>query len=354
MNASILEILSSINNAGFQSYVVGGYTRDNILGRKTSDIDITTNAKPKELAILFPGAVISEEDYGSVKITTSKYNYEITTFRKELSYQKRIPKIEYVNDLTVDLKRRDFTMNTICMDQNGKIIDLFNGLEDINNKKIKMVGNSYEKLKEDPLRILRAIRFATILNFNLDKDLYKAIIKNKNLLKDLSDYRIRSELDLILSSPSYYKGLYLLDKTGMKKVLNLKYKKVVFTEDICGMWSQIESNLVFTKKEKDAMAIIRNILKNKSINNNTVYKYGLYLNIVAGTILGITKEKTNMIFNNLPIQSKKDINIEYSDILNIAKKDKKICGEIYNQIEYLILNNKLNNKKDDIIKFIRK
>ena len=168
MDKNIYEILNKIEKCGFEAYIVGGYVRDYLLGIKSYDIDICTNALPKDIAKIFIGNV-SNINYGSYKLTFNNYNFDITTYRRELEYTNRRPtKIEYTSNLLLDIERRDFTMNTIIMNKKGEIIDLLGGINDIQNKKIKCVGNPDNKLKEDPLRILRAIRFAITLNFSLD------------------------------------------------------------------------------------------------------------------------------------------------------------------------------------------
>ena len=130
--------------------------------------------------------MVIEEKYGSTKLNYKNYYFDITTFRRDIVYKdnRRPSKIEYVDDISEDLERRDFTINTMCMDKDGNIIDLFNAKKDINDKVIRTVSDADKKIKEDSLRILRAIRFATILNFRIDKDLEKAIIKNIKNIED--------------------------------------------------------------------------------------------------------------------------------------------------------------------------
>jgi len=172
MNETALKILKKINSNGFVSYLVGGYPRDLYLGKESIDYDICTNATPKELKEIFGESVLPAEQYGSVTLMYHNTRFEITTFRKDIKYinNRKPVEIEYVDNLLDDLKRRDFTMNTMCIDSNGNLIDLLNGKEDINDRIIRTVGNAELKIYEDSLRIHRAIRFATILNFKLDDD----------------------------------------------------------------------------------------------------------------------------------------------------------------------------------------
>lgn len=193
MYNTALSILKEINSTGYIAYIVGGYVRDYLLGINSSDIDITTSATPDIIASLYD-VVEDNSRFGSLKIKKNNYIFEITTFRKELEYNNRFPKIEFTDSLIEDLKRRDFTINAICMDEDESIIDLMGGIEDIEKKTIRSIGDVDIKLTEDPLRILRAIRFMGYLDFTLDESLKNSIIKNKELVKTLSKRRIDSEL----------------------------------------------------------------------------------------------------------------------------------------------------------------
>ena len=181
MNETALKVLKKINSNGYQAYLVGGYPRDLYIGRNSMDFDICTSATPKQLKEIFGNSMLPSEQYGSVTLLVHNIRFEITTFRKDIKYlNNRKPiEIEYVNNLIDDLKRRDFTMNTMCIDANGNLIDLLGGKEDINDKVIRTVGNANMRIYEDSLRILRAVRFATTLNFELDNELKEAIKKER-------------------------------------------------------------------------------------------------------------------------------------------------------------------------------
>ncbi len=354
MDKILRNILKSIENEGYEAYIVGGYVRDSLLGKTTYDVDICTNALPKELVSIFP-LYQNANGYGGFNLKIKQYNIDITTYRKELKYEGRNPvEIQYVSNLFEDIKRRDFTINSLCMDKNGNLIDLLNGQEDLKNKTIKVIGNVDKKFEEDPLRILRAIRFACILDFAIDSKTYNAIIKHKNKVKELSSERIKEELSKILSSPNFVKGLNLLSETGIKELLNLKYDNIKYVSDIMGMWAQIEiPNLSFSKMEKDNIDKIRNIIKLGKINNFNLFNDGLYVCQVAGEILGIDKKNINNSYKNMPIKSMKDIEISGKDVINILNiKPSKKVSEIVNDVKIQILNGKLKNKKNEIIKYI--
>jgi len=190
MYKNALILLEKINKLGYEAYIVGGYSRDKYLGIKSYDIDICTNMTPDIIKKNFN--VTKDNNYGSLIIDNI---YEITTYRKDIYLDSRFPKIEFVDNLEEDLKRRDFTINTLCIDYNGNYIDKLNSINDLNNKIIKTVKNSDESFNEDPLRIIRALRFKIDLDFTLSKEIIESIDKNKHLLTKVSKKRIEKEIN---------------------------------------------------------------------------------------------------------------------------------------------------------------
>ena len=193
------EILEEINiklkQINKQAYIVGGAVRDYLLNKKINDIDFVTNALISDLKLLFKGDY-SFERLGFCKILINNKYYDISTLRKEIySNNFRHPeKIIFVNSLKEDSLRRDFTINSLYMD-NDKIYDFHNGINDLNNKTIRMIGNIDQRIKEDPLRILRAIRFKIQLNFIIEEELDNYIKTHLYLLKEISRYQINKELN---------------------------------------------------------------------------------------------------------------------------------------------------------------
>lgn len=354
MNKLIKKVLNKIENAGFEAYLVGGYVRDLLVGKESYDIDITTNATPKELLVLFKNG--STKNLGGIDFKIKEYHFEITTFREEKKYQNRKPvEFNYVNDLSVDLKRRDFTINALCMDSKGGLIDKLNGLTDLQNSKIKMIGDPNIKLVEDPLRILRAIRFATILNFSIDPNLFKCLKKyHKEVLK-LSNTRIRDELDKIFLSSNVKQGLVLLDKIGISNILNINYDDIVYVKNIEAMYAQIniDYKLPFTKIERENIRKIKGIISSGEITKFTIYKHGLFLSHIAGEILNEKQEFITKLFKEMPIHERKDININTKDLQKSLNIEASSTSYILIRLENLILSDKLKNKRSEIIKYIK-
>lgn len=353
MNKTAKEILTLLESNGYKSYIVGGYVRDFLLGINSTDIDICTSATMKDVLSLIRGEV---NEYNSLNLKRNELNIDITTFRMEGSYQNRRPtSISYTSDLESDLKRRDFTINTICMDKEGHIIDILNGKKDLDDKIIRVVGDVKTKLKEDPLRILRAIRFATTLDFKLESGLASEVKKEGYLVSTLSAYRIKEELSKILTSPNYKKGLKLLKEFDLCDAIGISYTNLVPTKDICGMWAQMKwsKDLPFTKREKENIVKLREIMNLKIINSEVIYKYGLYLSLIAGEILGIEANSIHEIYERLPIYQRKELNISFLEIVDILEiTPSKKAGEIESFLIKEVVNGKLPNDKEKLKSYL--
>ena len=359
MYNSSIKLLQMIENAGYRAYIVGGYARDLYLDRKSADVDICTNATPKDLKEIFKDSMLPKEQYGSVAVIYNDIHFEITTFRKDIKYENnRLPvKIKYINDLKEDLKRRDFTINTLCIDSNGNMIDLLNAKEAIDAKIIKTVGNAKNKISEDALRILRAIRFATILNFKLDDELKKSIRRYGNLLKKLSYYRKKDELDKIFSSTNVKCGIDLILELGLEEHLEIpKLKDIVITSSSIGIWAQLDvlDKYSFTNNEKDLIVKVNEIRKLKSFDNFVLYKNGLYVVTIAAEMNNVDKKSLTERYMNLPIKNINEIAIsgnEICDILNI--KPSKLIKDILLDLERRIILGKLINDTKNITQYIK-
>lgn len=214
---NVKKAIEILNSNGFSAYVVGGCVRDNIMGKVPHDWDITTDAAPLNIKNAFSNFKTFDTGikYGTVSVIVDGETLEITTFRSEKIYSDhRTPdEVNFVGSLEEDLNRRDFTINALCT-SGEEIIDMFGGINDINNKTIRAIGNPDERFCEDALRILRALRFSSALGFEIEEKTKKSIFKNRWLLRYVSRERIRDEL------------LKLLSGENAKSVL-LEYKEII-------------------------------------------------------------------------------------------------------------------------------
>ncbi len=217
-------LIDTIYENGYEAFMVGGCVRDSVLNLIPNDYDITTNAKPKEIINIFKDYKIIDTGikHGTVSIILNNNIYEITTYRIEGEYENnRRPKtVEFTSSIEEDLRRRDFTINAMAYNKQFGIIDKFNGLEDLQNRIIKTVGNPDERFKEDGLRMIRAIRFSSKLGFNIDENTLNGIYKNSYIIKNISTERINDEFTKILLSDNP-QNIILLYKTNIFKYLGI-------------------------------------------------------------------------------------------------------------------------------------
>lgn len=225
IDPQVLEIYKRLENAGFEVYFVGGCVRNLLLGIKPKDWDLTTNATPPEIQAVFPDSFY-DNSFGTVGIplpqveeTEHKNVVEITTYRTETSYKdhRKPETVSWGKTIEEDLERRDFTINAIALrlGPDPIYVDPHHGQKDLEGKILKAVGNPDERFKEDALRLLRAIRFATQLSFSIEEKTMQAIVADAPLISHISGERIRDELLKILATDYAYEGIMLLDATGI-------------------------------------------------------------------------------------------------------------------------------------------
>lgn len=257
---NLLKIISKLEAENFEVFVVGGSVRDLLLKREVVDWDFTTNAKPEEILEIFPdakyknefGTVLVPEKYLDRNRDDSKNFYEITTYRKEGKYtdKRRPDEVVFADKLEDDLKRRDFTINALATGikdvnkllktskktlielkkEEVEIVDKFQGQEDLKNKLIKTVGNSEDRIEEDALRMMRAVRLAVQLDFKIDQKLFEVISKKAVNLKYISKERIGEELRKIVLSSKPAQGIDLLVKMGLMDYIIPEIKKTISVE----------------------------------------------------------------------------------------------------------------------------
>lgn len=224
-------ILHTLEKAGYEAYVVGGCVRDSILGRSPDDWDITTSAKPEEVKALFRRTVDTGLIHGTVTVMLDKEGFEVTTYRVDGEYEDgRHPKeVSFTASLEEDLKRRDFTMNAMAYNPKRGLVDLFGGVQDMENRIVRCVGNPMERFTEDALRILRAVRFSAQLGFSIEEETLKAISALAPNLKYVSAERIQVELLKLLVSlhPDYLRTAY---EAGITKEILPEFDRCMETE----------------------------------------------------------------------------------------------------------------------------
>lgn len=431
---SYKEIEKKLEDFGFETYLVGGALRDKLLGKNIHDIDLATRARPSDIMRIFSDCKLIDigKKFGTIKVIYKSKEYEITTFRAESSYKdKRHPdEISFSNTIEEDLKRRDFTINAMA-ERKGEIIDLFGGKKDLQNKLIRAVGDPYERIEEDYLRALRAIRFAIVLDFSIEKSLKDAIKDKAFHIKEISGERIRDEIDKILLANKPSRGIRLLDELNLlayifpeiekmkgfnqhsshhnldlfdhtMKVLdktpkNLKTRMAALFHDtgkINSFFLDEKGEGRFFGHQKISKEIIKKRLKilkypkkfieNTSIlverhmdNTNTYTKksvrkllkkvgdeniydlFDLQRADVLSTVHNNTENISNAkklleeILNSNTPRKKEQIYFSGYDLIEMGFKEGRQLGIILNEVYNLVMDEKLENEKNEIIKYIK-
>ena len=314
----VIDIYQKLENAKFEVYFVGGSVRSILLNTYVKDWDLTTNAKPEEVLKVFPNGFYDNE-FGTVgipyELDGEKKVAEITTYRKELSFSPthKPERVEWGKTIEVDLSRRDFTINAIALrisDKNFKLIDPFGGENDLKDKRIAAVGDANLRFKEDALRLMRAIRIATELQFKIEENTWESIKEDAKLLEHISKERIQIELLRILKSEFAYDGVMLLYKSGL-----LKY---IIPELLDGVGiSQARPGRHHTED-----VFTHNILSLKFCpSTNPIVKFAALVHDVGKPSV-VGKDKNGLVvFYNHEVAGAKIV-AEICDRLKFSKKDK--------------------------------
>jgi tRNA nucleotidyltransferase (CCA-adding enzyme) len=344
-----IPIIEKIEQAGYEAYFVGGSVRDYLLKKDIDDVDIATSATPEEIKRIFAKTIDVGIEHGTVVVLYKGQSYEITTFRSESEYEDfRRPKdVQFIRSLFDDLKRRDFTMNAIAMNREGRLIDPFSGCDAIQNKLIQTVGEPRERFSEDALRMMRAIRFVSQLSFSLEEKTLIALKENGHLLKKISIERKTKEFEKILCGKNRQKSIQLLRDAGLqsflpgldkesealKKFSSFECEKLHLTE----MWAL----LLFTLKVPSENWI--SFLKSWRLSNQkmkVVAKIGGHLEsrfskpwselslYQAGAEISISVEKIYQVVNNYEKNEQlNDLKKKYLDLVIKERGDLAITGQ---------------------------
>lgn len=394
-------IINKIYQNNYEAYIVGGCVRDAILGFEPNDYDITTSASPNTIQEIFKDFKCIETgiEHGTVSVVIEDEIFEITTYRIEGEYKdhRRPDKVDFTDRLEEDLKRRDFTINAMAYNEKKGLIDLFGGKEDLNNKIIKTVGNPYDRFNEDGLRMIRAIRFSSKLNFTIEKETLKAIYDKSFIINNISLERITDEFTKIILSDKPENIKYLFE-TKLLKYLNISneddigklkqfYNEIVILKKINKNLEKrlalldyiIEKNnincksfcneLIYSKKIIKNHNIILTLLKNIEIDHLNKVEIKKILSEVDRNLLeeyldisGIIYDKEKKVDEIIDILSEieennecyiiKNLKVNGRDIMSLGYKNKEV-GEVLNYLLEIVIEDYTLNKKDVLIKKIK-
>ena len=399
--SSVEYVLSKLKENGYQAYVVGGAVRDFLMGKTPHDYDLTSDALPSQISDVFKDFYQehSGEKHGTVRVIIDHKPIEITTFRCDEGYTdyRRPDNVEFVKDVYIDSKRRDFSINAFYYSE-GHIYDFHEGLEDLNNKVIKTIGNPSTRFHEDALRILRAIRFSAKLGYEIESKTKTALLDCKEELNLIAKERILIELKEISSTSNFFRNIKeyfpifkliipCLDKIGnsIDDIYNFDTKSYGdYIASLSALFSLREINndfmpwRLFIKMDNESINAIKTLIKLKDINfNNSFdddYINGLILlskpvdiNVFKNYLINLYNLKRfknddiDFILNRVGILSKgntpyslKDLEIDGNDLLKLGIEKNQYFKEILNEVLLRCNQGDLNNNRNEEIEFVKK
>ncbi|PLS16418.1 CCA tRNA nucleotidyltransferase [Bacillus sp. M6-12] len=375
-------VLEQIEQAGFEAYFVGGSIRDMILGRPIHDVDIATSATPAEIKSIFPKTADVGIEHGTVMVLYRNETYEITTFRAESGYSdyRRPDSVTYIRSLYEDLMRRDFTMNAIAMDKDGRLSDPFEGRRAIEERLIRTVGNPDERFKEDALRMMRALRFVSQLSFTLDHGAFQSLERNGELLTKIAVERIFAEFEKLLKGEGRKEALKMLldsglfaflpgfesKQEGLTKLLALPIEEI---NEPAGQWSliiytfRIQDPEAFLRRWKMPIKLIKEIKRITALlkagvlpstSNDILFRYGLHEALIAEKLLCIlndsdhssAEERVSQAYAGLVIKDMSELAVSGSDLMQWSgKKPGPWIKEDLDRITKAVLEQQSKNEK---------
>lgn len=381
-------VIENIENHHHQAYYVGGCVRDFLLKRPIGDVDITTSATPTTIQQIFPKVIPVGIEHGTVIVVYDDVPYEVTTFRVEGRYsdQRHPDSVTFINQLDKDLERRDFTINALAMDLTGNIIDLFGGKEDIQKKVIRTVGNGYERFKEDSLRIIRALRFASQLGFKIDPQTLKEMKEVSEDISNLAIERITKEFGKLFAGHYLKNGIHYMKESESYKYLpifadipDLIYKVPDSIQplhsfgEIIAFFHLLDTRvsvIEWVKKWKcsnqvkqEAVAIVQaySLFEKYGIDKWLVYTldrryYKGFTNIMNIFHPALLDENDlDKVYNDLPIQSRQELCVNGNDLISWYPNIKKgpWIQKLLTMVEKEIVFGNLKNRKNDIKDWIK-
>ena len=363
-----LEILSLLNEKTYEAYIVGGAVRDLYLNMDFNDIDIATNATPQTIKSLFSNCDVDMqyEHLGSVILKIDGFKYEITTFRSEEYVKHRLKSVHYSKKLIEDVQRRDFSINALAMTLNQEIIDLVKGQKDIEKKTIRIIGKANNRFKDDPSRILRGFHLVSKLNFKIDLKTEHAMVKNRALLSELSNYKIITLLKKILTEQYKDVAIKKMKSTNIfkdmpkyslwMKILS-KYRKLNYIEQFTILFKllgEIPINTGFSHKEIVEIKKLYELSDYMAANEITpidIIQLGLDNLLQADNIAcALNKsyisqsKKIKKLNKKMPIHSARELKISVDEIKALLDGDNSKIGLITSELLLLVVNGIIKNK----------
>lgn len=378
-SASSRKVIKLLGDAGYEAVFVGGSVRDYLLGKDASDIDIATSASPEEVKQVFPNAIDVGIEHGTVMVIMNREPIEVTTYRTESTYtdHRRPDEVKFVKSLKEDLRRRDFTINALALTLTGELIDPFGGRDDLNGQVIRAVGNAHDRFAEDALRMVRAVRFASVLGFEVEVSTRQAISDNAENIRHVSVERIKVEMDKLMKGKEPNKGFALIAETGLSRHLPLFPQDIriisesVPYESALEGWaalmlsggfsaSELARAYKLSNREKEFLSAVQAAFDRRQMECYTTddyYRFTFDVLCAAEKIWqafnpsesGIPQHAIAMRQSELPIRSKDDLQVNGKDLMAwTGQRGGRWLGEWMDRIEKSVLHRECPNDTEKI------
>lgn len=376
---SALPVLNKIASHGYEAYFVGGCVRDTLLNKTIQDIDIASSARPEEIEQIFPNTIDVGKEHGTIIVVYRQAAYEVTTFRTESDYSdyRHPDSVDFVRNLQEDTLRRDFTMNALALNHIGEVFDYHGGREDLKAGIIRAVGSPTSRFQEDALRMVRAIRFASQLGFEIEPNTFQAIREHAPLLDKIAIERVRIEISKFFMGSYFKKAGCLLCQSGISTSLpilkaypvekGIRYLQSRLSEGkklpeslywyyFCfGMGMTKGEVSSYLKKWSHSNHLISEVLSFFDLDHRvqegrldswTVYSYPLTLIQALEEVYHQTVATSQQIWDQLPIHSRQEMKTNGKSLmewLNLKKGNAQL-GQLIQEMEKAIVEGRLVNE----------
>ncbi|UTH15179.1 CCA tRNA nucleotidyltransferase [Macrococcus epidermidis] len=384
------EVIEELKLHGYEAYIVGGAVRNLLLKKEVNDIDITTNCLPENIIKIFSKTVPIGIEHGTVIVLWQDFQFEVTTFRVDGEYidHRRPEQVQFVTDLKSDLERRDFTINALALSETHEIIDYFDGQKDLKNKEIRAVGHAAHRFEEDALRMMRAIRFQSVLNFNIEENTLLAIDELAATIALVSIERIVVELKKLLMGKGVHQALQIFYKTmhrylpffrdirGNTTTYQLQspaeftvyiayiiYCELKIDQDLTSKISDFKLSNQEKKKIKDCVLIFDYFNHPEMSLKAFVYRFDIDLiqnvyhfilneKVVIDNLVDITSIQKAKL--QLTIQTRDELQIDGNVLMTyLNKKPGPWLKSMLNNIELAVIEGRLSNRQEKILEWAK-
>ena len=380
----VKELMSCLREAGHESYIVGGALRSTLLSLPVKDYDMTTDALPEEMKEIFREyrTIDTGIQHGTVTVLSHHIPIEITTYRTDSAYDdhRHPSSVTFSRSLQEDCARRDFTVNAICADMDGNITDFFGGRQDLADRVIRAIGDPEARFDEDALRILRALRFASVLSFAIEEETDAALRRQKELLAYVSAERIHAELDGILEGAGkadvirHYREVFAVF-LPLKDVSEAAWEKAADALERSGSDARVNMALLLAFCLKDQMKEVMESLKYSNADRNCILSlvsagemkaenridmkkilaslacpFDLYLDYRCALDAGVSKEKLSGLYEEAKdcCYTVKDLAVGGRDLQELGFKGREIHDALAYAL-HMVIEEKVQNSREAIL-----